>query len=708
MNCKNCGAPVDGHIACPKCGQIVDFSGGVSKPEPRSSYGINWGTEEETPAAKPVSEAQAKPEEQPVVDVQAKLEEKKQVVETPVGSEAVKPEPEKPVVETSVKPEPEQLIVETSDKSEPVKPEPATPTPAVAESKTDTSEDESEELSIFDTLGEAMDNIAEEFLDVSDDIKEDIADVVANISDAIASAYPEEDDDEEDNSAAVTSSSIAAEDKEEEPYRYKENKYEFSGSASSADSSDISKGNRAKSRKSFKGKLFAVLMPILVFMLQIVYGVRTSEPTYIYDTPPNIIDNRYLNSEYARQELYNNTNLNIYGLSAGVEQDSVVYVYADLGKIYKSGGERIDIFNNAIVKSDLNHKRIAYYQEGQLFLVDKKLEPEIVANKVKDFQISSNGDDLAYIKENNDLIYRKYDNNDYEEYTVASNVDSFVFAASTSKAGFLYLGETDEGKALFQCDRDGNNQKIIASGECKPISVAYDLLCTFYLDENNHLHRYYDGSDEDIEYDVTINDNSEYITSNDKSAILVNNIAVDGKIYCANKFTKELSVIDEPGLSEVDIYEATKAVVALAVTYKSDEGLVEVKFGPGGSTKYVITESTNVDCFAVNAKEDVVLYKLDNQLYKWSRTETTDEVIDEDASAIDNISVSSPGEFYYLKGNELYYYSTITHTHEPVLLSDEVDRIFKYTDNDGQVTMGFAKIDSTQYILTTNGNYIQE
>ena len=28
MNCKNCGAPVDGHIICPKCGQIVDFSGG--------------------------------------------------------------------------------------------------------------------------------------------------------------------------------------------------------------------------------------------------------------------------------------------------------------------------------------------------------------------------------------------------------------------------------------------------------------------------------------------------------------------------------------------------------------------------------------------------------------------------------------------------------------------------------------------------------
>lgn len=674
MNCKNCGAPVDGHIACPKCGRIVDFSGGVSKPEPRTSYGINWGTEE-TPAA--------------TAGVELAKENKAEA--TSVSNQVFEPVTEEPVAENSVK-----------------------TAPFVAESRTDTSEDESEDISIFDTFSEAMNDIAEDVLEVGDDMREDIADAVENITDAVeniadAITADSDDEDEEDNSAAVTSSSIAAEDKEEEPYRYKENKYEFSGSVSSADSSDISKWKGTKSCKGSKGKLFAALMSILVFMLQIVYETATYQPTYTYDKPSTSIDNRYLNSEYARQDLYNKTNLNIYGLSAGVEQDPVVYVYADLGKIYKSGGERIDIFNNAIVKSDLNHKRIAYYQEGQLFLVDKKLEPEIVANKVKDFQISSNGDDLAYIKENNDLIYRKYDNNDYEEYTVASNVDSFVFAASTSKAGFLYLGETDEGKALFQCDRDGNNQKIIASGECKPISVAYDLLCTFYLDENNHLHRYYDGSDEDIEYDVTINDNSEYITSNDKSAILVNNIAVDGKIYCANKFTKELSVIDEPGLSEVDIYEATKAVVALAVTYKSDEGLVEVKFGPGGSTKYVITESTNVDCFAVNAKEDVVLYKLDNQLYKWSRTETTDEVIDEDASAIDNISVSSPGEFYYLKGNELYYYSTITHTHEPVLLSDEVDRIDKYTDNTGHVTIGFVKTDLiTRYMLTENGQYIQE
>lgn len=674
MNCKNCGAPVDGHIACPKCGRIVDFSGGVSKPEPRTSYGINWGTEE-TPAATP----------------EVELAKENKAEATSVSNQVFEPVTEEPVAENSVK-----------------------TAPFVAESRTDTSEDESEDISIFDTFSEAMYDIAEDVLEVGDDMKEDIADAVENITDAVeniadAITAGSDDEDEEDNSAAVISSSIAAEDKEEEPYRYKENKYEFSGSASSADSSDISKWKGTKSRKGSKGKLFAVLMPILFFMLKIVCKTLTYQPTYTYDTPPTIIDNRYLNSEDARQELYNNTNLNIYGLSAGVKQDPGEYVYADLGKIYKSDGERIEIFNNAIVKSDLNHKRIAYYQEGQLFLVDKKLEPEIVASKVKDFQISSDGDDLAYINENNDLIYRKYDNNDYEEYTVASNADSFVFAASTSKAGFLYLGETDEGKALIQCDKDGNNQKVIASGECKPISVAYDLLCTFYLDENNHLHRYYDGSDEDIEYDVTINDNSEYITSNDKSAILVNNIAVDGKIYCANKFTKELSVIDEPGLSEVDIYEATKAVVALAVTYQSDDGLVEVKFGPGGSTKYVITESTNVDCFAVNAKEDVVLYKLDNQLYKWSRTETTDEVIDEDASAIDNISVSSPGEFYYLKGSELYYYSTITHTHEPVLLSDEVDRIDKYTDNTGHVTIGFVKTDLiTRYMLTENGQYIQE
>ena len=160
MNCKNCGAPVDGHIACPKCGQLVDFTGSISNTPVRTSYGISWGAEEETPAAKPISEPveDTKVEsvvEQPVVEVQAKADETKPEVET-----SVKPEPTKPGVETSVKPEPTK------------------PAPVIAELKTDTSEDESEELSIFDTLGEAMDNIAEEVLDVSDDIKEDIADVV--------------------------------------------------------------------------------------------------------------------------------------------------------------------------------------------------------------------------------------------------------------------------------------------------------------------------------------------------------------------------------------------------------------------------------------------------------------------------------------------------------------------------------------------------
>ena len=698
MNCKNCGAPVDGHIACPKCGQIVDFTGSISNTPARTSYGINWGTEEETPAAKPVSEAQAKPEEQSVVDVQAKLEEKKQVVETPVGSEAVKPEPEKPVVETSVKPESEKPVAENSVKTAPV----------VAESRTDTSEDESENISIFDTFSEAMKDIAEDVLEVGDDMKEDIADVVANISDAIASAYPEEDDDEEDNSAAVTSSSIAAEDKEEEPYRYKENKYEFSGSAKSSGTYNSGTYNNSKKNNDdvdSKPAAFSVFLFLAFIMFALVIsGTRNNK------------EDEY---EKAKQELYNNVDLeslqNMYGLNlhsssspSTVEEEPVVYVYADLGKIYNTDGECIEINEDAIVKSDSNHQRIAYYQDGQLYLVDGNLEPETVASNVKDFQILPNGEDLAYISENNYLIYRKYDKSDYDMYTVASNVDSFVFDVSGSKAGFLYLAETEEGKVLCQCDRDGKNSSTIASGECKPLSVFYDLLYAFYLDENNNLHKYYAGTDEDTAYDVIINDNSEYIISDDKSAIIVNNIAVDGKIYCANKFTKELYIIDEPGLSEVNIYEASKTGEALAVTYRSDEGLVEVKFGPGGSTKYVITESTNVDCFAVNAKEDVVLYKLDNQLYKWSRTETTDRVLDEDASDINNISVSSAGVFYYLKGSELYYFSTIHYTYEPVLVSDDVDKIIKYTDNDGQVTMGFAKTDSTQYILIANSNYIQE
>lgn len=692
MNCKNCGAPVDGHIACPKCGQLVDFSGGVSQSEPRSSYGINWGTAETPAATAGVESAKENKVESVVEQVKDEPVTGKPVVETKAKTE------DRPVIETTVKTEPEKPVAENSVKTAPV----------VAESRTDTSEDESENISIFDTFSEAMKDIAEDVLEVGDDMKEDIADVVANISDAIASAYPEEDDDEEDNSAAVTSSSIAAEDKEEEPYRYKENKYEFSGSAKSSGTYNSGTYNNSKKNNDdvdSKPAGFSLFLFFAFIIMALVISVTRNNKEDEY--------------EKAKQELYNNIDLeslqNMYGLNlhsssspSTVEEEPVVYVYADLGKIYNTDGECIEINEDAIVKSDSNHQRIAYYQDGQLYLVDGNLEPETVASNVKDFQILPNGEDLAYISENGYLTYRKYDKNDYDEYMVEHNVDSFVFDAAGSKAGFLYLAETEEGKVLCQCDRDGKNRSTIASGECKPLSVSHDLDCTFYLDENNHLHRYYDGRDEDIAYDVIINDNSEYIISDDKSAIIVNNIAVDGKIYCANKFTKELYIIDEPGLSEANIYEASKNGEALAVTYRSDEGLVEVKFGPGGSTKYVITESTNVDCFAVNAKEDVVLYKLDNQLYKWAMTETTDRVVDEDASDINNISVSSAGVFYYLKGSELYYFSTIRYTYEPVLVSDDVDKIVKYTDNDGQVTMGFAKTDSTQYILIANSNYIQE
>ena len=184
MNCKNCGAPVDGHIACPKCGQLVDFTGSISNTPVRTSYGISWGAEEETPAAKPISEPvedtkvesvveqpvveaqaktveknpvvaeQAKPEEQPVVEVQTKADETKPVVET-----SVKSEPTKPVEETSVKAETTKPEAETSVKPEPAKPvveNKVDTAPVIAELKTDTSEDESEDISIFDTLGEAM------------------------------------------------------------------------------------------------------------------------------------------------------------------------------------------------------------------------------------------------------------------------------------------------------------------------------------------------------------------------------------------------------------------------------------------------------------------------------------------------------------------------------------------------------------------------
>ncbi|WP_294239944.1 hypothetical protein [Pseudobutyrivibrio sp.] len=701
MNCKNCGAPVDGHIACPKCGQLVDFTGGISNTPARTSYGINWGTAD-TPAATAGVEL-AKENKAEATSVS------KQVFE-PANNTKVEPVTGKPIVETKAKTE-DKPVIETTVKTElekPVAENSVKTAPVVTESRTDTSEDESEDISIFDTFSEAMKDIAEDVLEVGDDMKEDIADVVANISDAIASAYPEEDNDEENNSAAVTSSSIAAEDKEDEPYRYKENKYEFSGSAKSSGTYNSGTYNNSKKNNDVDSKpagFSLFLFFAFIIMALVISGTRNNK------------EDEY---ERAKQELYDNIDLeslqNMYGLNlhsssspSTVEEEPVVYVYADLGKIYNTDGESIEINEDAVVKSDINHQRIAYYQDGELYLVDGYLEPQKVTSNVKDFQILSDGNDLAYISENGYLTYRKYDKDDYDVYMVVSKVDSFVFSALGNEAGFLYVSETEEGKVLCQCDKDGKNRSTIASGECKPLSVSHDLDCTFYLDENNHLHRYYDGRDEDIAYDVTINDNSEYIVANDRSAILVNNVAVDGKIYCANKYTKELFVIDKPGLSEVEIYETQNSGEELYATYQSDEGLVEVKFVTSGSIENVITESTNVDYFAVNAKEDVVLYKLDNQLYKWSRTETTDEVIDEDASAIDNISVSSPGEFYYLKGSELYYYSTITHTHEPVLLSDEVDRIDKYTDNTGHVTIGFVKTDLiTRYMLTKNGQYIQE
>ena len=642
MNCKNCGTPVDGHIACPKCGQLVDFTGSISNTPVRTGYGINWGAEEETPAAKPVEE-------------------------------------------TSVKPET-------------TKPEPTKPAPVVAELKTDTSEDESEELSIFDTLGEAMDNIAEEVLDVSDDIKEDIADVVANISDAIASAYPEEDDDEEIEEEPY-------QQKEEEPYQYKENKYEFSGSTSSFGAQKSSKSID----DSVESKPLMVALATFVGLIVLAMGAASTNNENKIDEYQRESQQLYDKIDYDSLQRINSI-FNNSSSSSTVEEEPVVYVYADLGKIYNSDGESIEISEDAIVKSAGDNQKIAYIQDGQLYLVDGDLEPEPLADSVKDFQISPNGADLAYIYENDSLVYRKCDKNDFGEYNIASGVDSFVFTASTREAGFLYLAETDEGKVLSQCDKNGQNRSIIASGECKPLSVSYDLHCAFYLDENNHLHRFYHGinEDKDIEYDVTINDNSEYIVANDRSAILVNDVAVDGKIYCANKYTKELFVIDKPGLSEVEIYETQNSGEELYATYQSDEGLVEVKFVTSGSIENVITESTNVDYFVTNPKDDVVLYKLDNQLYGWHIGDNSSSIIDEDASVINNISVTSTGEFYYLKGNELYY---ISHTNvglNSLLVSDDVDKIVTYTDNAGQVTMGFAKTDFTQYILTTRGNYIQK
>ena len=298
MNCKNCGAPVDGHIACTKCGQLVDFSGGISQSEPRSSYGINWGTEE-TPAAT------------------SEVESTKEIKAEPVADNSVKT------------------------------------APVVAESRTDTSENESEDTAIFATFSEAMNDIAEDMVAIGDDMKED----------------------------------IAAEDKEEEPYRYKENKYEFSGSAKSSGTYNSGTYNNSKKNNDdvdSKPTAFSLfLFFAFIIMALVISGTRNNK------------EDEY---EKARQELYDNIDLeslqNMYGLNlhsssspSTVEEEPVVYIYADLGKIYNTDGECIEINEDAIVKSDLNHQRIAYYQDGQLYLVDGDLEPESVASNVKDFKI---------------------------------------------------------------------------------------------------------------------------------------------------------------------------------------------------------------------------------------------------------------------------------------------------------------------------------
>ena len=339
MNCKNCGAPVDGHIACPKCGQLVDFSGGVSQSEPRSSYGIDWGAAE-TPAATAGVESAKENKVEPVVE-QVKDESVEPVVE--LAKEA-KTKVENSVEEISIKQEQEienkaedKPVIETTEK--PVAENSVKTAPVVAESRTDTSEDESEEISIFDTFSEAMKDIAEDVLEVGDDMKEDIADAVENIADAITAGS----DDDEDNSAAVTSSSIAAEDKEEEPYRYKENKYEFSGSAKF--SGTYNSGTYNNSKKNYddvesKPAAFSLfLFFAFIIMALVISGTRNNK------------EDEY---EKAKQELYNNIDLeslqNMYGLNlhsssspSTVEEEPVVYVYADLGKIYNTDGESIEI-----------------------------------------------------------------------------------------------------------------------------------------------------------------------------------------------------------------------------------------------------------------------------------------------------------------------------------------------------------------------------
>ena len=346
MNCKNCGAPVDGHIACPKCGQLVDFSGGVSQSEPRSSYGIDWGAAE-TPAAtagvesakenkvEPVVEQVKDESVEPVVELakeaktkvensveeisikqEQEIENKaeatsvsKQVFE-PANNTKVEPVTGKPVVEAKAKTE-DKPVIETTEK--PVAENSVKTAPVVAESRTDTSEDESEDISIFDTFSEAMKDIAEDVLEVGDDMKEDIADAVENITDAVeniadAITAGSDDDDEEDNSAAVTSSSIAAEDKEEEPYRYKENKYEFSGSAKSSGTYNSGTYNNSKKNNDdvdSKPAAFSLfLFFAFIIMALVISGTRNNK------------EDEY---EKAKQELYNNVDFeslqNMYGLN---------------------------------------------------------------------------------------------------------------------------------------------------------------------------------------------------------------------------------------------------------------------------------------------------------------------------------------------------------------------------------------------------------
>lgn len=596
MNCKNCGAPVDGHIACPKCGQLVDFTSQTSYT-PRTNYGISWGAEEEkTPTVEPKVE---------------------------------------PVKETTV---------------EPVK---ETPVEPVVEKK------------------------EEPRLDTSD------------ISDAIKPSYTYDD---------------IKKEKEPEPYKYKENKYEYKDADSYEAKRRLtdfaSRGTDDSSAVKVAFSVFFMIAALCVGVSKIGDNSNTSD------------------LDRARQDIYNNLDqdtidrlTNIYGYSSSsttdVEEEPTVYVYADLGKIYNSDGQKIDISEDAIVESAYYHQRIAYIEDDKLYLVDGDLDPDKIADGVKDFQISSKGEYLAYINQNDYLIYRKYDTS-YDVYNVGTGVDSFVFSDSGSDVGFLYVKANDDGKAIYQCDKNGDDRVKISDGECTPLDVSPELDCAFYLDENNHLHRYLSNSDSDTEYDITINDNSEYIFSGKHDAILVNNISVDGKIYSVNKYTDEMVTIDKPGLCRADICDATYGLPGgLVATYLCNDGLIEVKFDPSGIAENLITDSANVECFATDLNGEVVLYKQDNKLYGWFRKSYSSDLIDEDASAINNILVANTREFYYLKGNELDYIYPTSTALVPVLITDDVDKIVKYIDNDGQVTIGFARTDYTRCILTTMGNYIR-